>query len=212
MPSNPRKHKERAQENAKGRRCAEAAARSVLQIEETSSLEVNRSTNEVAHSYGARSAPRTATSSWKQFTPTLGTARWTVQNIWSNGPMGHDDLHRVMEPTSSAGTRPASAYGDGPNSGVDLPAHAVHLLALPSLDAPPSLEAPPSQEETPPSPVKSVDLIHRLLEVRAYLRSAQSLSEELERLHSRQQKECSSLERRIYQEYQCAYELSQLSC
>ena len=84
MPSNPRKHKERAQENARGRRCAEAAARSVLQIEETSSLEVNRSTNEVAHSYGARSAPRTATSSWKQFTPTLGTARWTVQNIWSS--------------------------------------------------------------------------------------------------------------------------------
>ena len=85
----------------------------------------------------------------------------------------------------------------------------------------PSLEAPSSQE-APPSPVKSNiitatansidDLMHRLVEVRAFLKSARNLSEELEKLHSTQQMQCDILERRISQEYRRAYEMSQLSC
>ena len=85
----------------------------------------------------------------------------------------------------------------------------------------PSLEAPSSQE-APPSPVKSDNitatanstdnLMHRLLEVRAFLTSARNLSEELDKLHSTQQMQCDILERRISQEYRRAYEMSQLSC
>ena len=85
----------------------------------------------------------------------------------------------------------------------------------------PSLEAPSSQE-APPSPVQSNiitatansmdDLMHRLVEVRAFLTSARNLSEELEKLHITQQMECDILEHRISQEYRRAYEMSQLSC
>ena len=85
----------------------------------------------------------------------------------------------------------------------------------------PSLEAPSSQE-APPSPVKSDNitatanstdnLMHRLLEVRAFLTSARNLSEELENLHNTQQMQCDILEHRISQEYRRAYEMSQLSC
>ena len=56
------------------------------------------------------------------------------------------------------------------------------------------------------------DLMHRLVEVRAFLTSARNLSEELEKLHSTQQMQCDILERRISQEYRRAYEMSQLSC
>ena len=85
----------------------------------------------------------------------------------------------------------------------------------------PSLEAPSSQE-APPSPVKSDNitatanstdnLMHRLLEVRAFLTSARNLSEELENLHNTQQMQCDILEHRISQEYRRAYEITQLSC
>ena len=85
----------------------------------------------------------------------------------------------------------------------------------------PSLEAPSSQE-APPSPVQSNiitatansmdDLMHRLVEVRAFLTSARNLSEELEKLHITQQMQCDILEHRISQEYRRAYEMSQLSC
>ena len=66
MPSNPRKHKERAQNDWKGRRNAEAAAAAVLlHVEKDSKLEVTNSIDEVTNWSGAGAAHHTATQRWQ---------------------------------------------------------------------------------------------------------------------------------------------------
>ena len=223
MPSNPRKHKERARNDWEGRRSAEAAAAAVfLHVEKDSNLEVTNSIDEVAYSSGAGAAHHTATQRWQH----LNAVR---QSIWSND-MRCEKLHRPMKPSvmSGASTQPASACGDG--------ADAVHLLAPwkqapPSLEAPPSLKAPPSQEaplslEAPPSrqappslpagdppgdpPPKHLKM--RFLRVHAYLKSARELTDELNHLKATQHFECTTLQHRINEEYQRACELCELSC
>ena len=77
MPSNPRKHNDRAKDDRKGRHNAETAAAAVLlDIDEDPKLEVTNSIDAVAHSSGAGAARHT-TQRWQH----LNAVR---QSIWSN--------------------------------------------------------------------------------------------------------------------------------
>ena len=77
MPSNPRKHNDRAKDDRNGRHNAETAAAAVLlDIDEDPKLEVTNSIDAVAHSSGAGAARHT-TQRWQH----LNAVR---QSIWSN--------------------------------------------------------------------------------------------------------------------------------
>ena len=107
---------------------------------------------------------------------------------------------------SGASTQPASACGDG--------ADAVDLLA--PWQAPPSLKAPPSPAKSnsiitaAANPME--DFIANCRKVHSYLTSARTLSQELQNLQITQQTQRESLERRIDECYQQAYNLSELTC
>ena len=77
MPSNPRKHNDRAKDDRKGRHNAETAAAAVLlDIDKDPKLEVTNSIDAVADSSGAGAARHT-TQRWQH----LNAVR---QSIWSN--------------------------------------------------------------------------------------------------------------------------------
>ena len=115
MPSNPRKHKERAQNDREGRRCAEAAAATVLlHTEESSELEVKNSIDEVAYASGARLRAAAVACPTRQPTDDTATAAisdptWTwrpsssnMQPTWAPQPerqcSGHGGLDNACTP------------------------------------------------------------------------------------------------------------------
>ena len=177
-------------------------------------------TSQPAPSQPAPSQPAPSQPAWSsQRTPQPQSQPAPSQPAWSS--------QRTPQPQSqqTPAQHPQSPWAPTPGANANLKTTQDFEKISKDLECArhclPSLEAPSSQE-APPSPVQSNiitatansmdDLMHRLVEVRAFLTSARNLSEELEKLHITQQMQCDILEHRISQEYRRAYEMSQLSC
>ena len=145
MPSNPRKHKERAQNDWKGRRCAEAAAESVLlQTEETSELELRKCGARLQRAF--MEDPEPASLEARQNAASMTRRPSSSQETWAPQPVGNCDSRvssavqhplAVMQPQRNDGLR--AWLRDKAGVAVRFLDDVVEVLTAEQVDGPEDL-------------------------------------------------------------------------